>query len=171
MAVLLTACWLQASSQKATNEAAIKAVFLFNFSQFVEWPATAFSSPAAPMVIGILGDDPFGNYIDEVVQGEKFGTHPLIVQRYKDVHEIKTCHILFINTRDTDHKDLLQSLAGRSVLTVSDNRGFMRQGGMIRFSTDNNKLKLEINADAAKQENLTISSKLLRIATIYQPPN
>ncbi|MBV9986939.1 MAG: YfiR family protein [Chitinophagaceae bacterium] len=156
---------------QASREGAIKAVFLFNFSQFVEWPQQTFSSPSAPFVIGILGDDPFGPYLDETIEGEKVNGHKLVVQRFRDVKDIKSCHILFINQRDADYRDLLGALAGHNILTVSDGRGFTRSGGMVRFSTENNKIKLEINPDAAKQEGLVISSKLLRIATIFDPTN
>src|SRR5258708_15173874 len=75
----------------------VKAVFLFNFTQFVEWPANAFPAQQSPLVIGVLGDDPFGPYLDETVQGEKVNGHPLIVRRFNDVEDAKSCHILFIS--------------------------------------------------------------------------
>jgi hypothetical protein len=155
----------------ASREAAIKAVFLFNFTQFAEWPPQTFSNAAAPFIIGILGEDPFGSSLDETIEGEKVNGHKLVIQRFKDAKEIKGCHLLFINLKDVDYRELLSSLAGHNILTVSDNRNFMRQGGMVRFSTENNKIKLEINTEAAKQEGLVISSKLLRIATIFDPSN
>lgn len=153
---------------QVTRENTIKAVFLFNFTQFIEWPADAFASPSSPLVIGILGDDPFGAHIDETIQGEKAGSHPLIVQRFRERKDIKNCHILFINAKEAD-KEMLSSFSGKNVLTVSDAKNFMQAGGMIRFSTENNKIKLEINPEAAKAEGLAISSKLLRIATIFNP--
>src|SRR2546430_1625474 len=58
----------------------LKAVFLFNFAQFVEWPAQASTEPDAPLVIGVLGQNPFGSYLDELVRGEKVGPHPLVVR-------------------------------------------------------------------------------------------
>ena len=79
-----------------TRENQVKAVFLFNFTQFVEWPANAFSSSDAPFVIGIVGNDPFGNYLEETVKGEKMKDHPLIIQRYRDLRDIQNCHLLFI---------------------------------------------------------------------------
>lgn len=143
----------------------VKAVFLYHFSQFVEWPPTAFSSSSDPFVIGILGNDPFGSYIDETVAGEDMGGHPMMVQRYHDIKDISNCHILFINTGD-DAAPVLTALGNRSILTVSDNANFARQGGMIRFFTVNNKVRLRINPSAAKAANLIISSKLLRLAEI-----
>ena len=148
----------------------VKAVFLFNFSQFVEWPANAFTSAQAPIVIGILGDDPFGSFLDETVSGEKVNGHPLLVQRYNNVKEIKSCHILFINLAETNMtENVLANLKGRNILTVSDAGEFLQQGGMIRFFVKSNKIQLQINLDAARAGNLVISSKLLRLAEIFVP--
>src|SRR3954454_20737092 len=80
----------------------IKAVFLFNLAQFVEWPARAFPDPGAPLIIGVLGEDPFGSYLDETLRGESVRTRPLMLQRYRRVSEIKVCHMLFISRSESD---------------------------------------------------------------------
>jgi hypothetical protein len=145
----------------------VKAVFLFNFTQFVEWPANAFPEEQTPLVIGVLGDDPFGSYLDETVQGEKVNGHPLIVRRFYDAADINTCHILFITGAAKEKlKQTLEDLKGRSVLTVSDVTDFTRQGGMVRFFNENNKIRIRINLEATRSANLTISSKLLRLAEV-----
>jgi hypothetical protein len=145
----------------------VKAVFLFNFSQFVEWPATAFPGAQAPLVIGVLGDDPFGSYLDETVQGEKVNGHPLEVRRLQSAQDARSCHILFINWGNTEKlKGVFTDLKGSSVLTVGDAADFARQGGVVRFFTENSKIRILINLEAAKAAELTISSKLLRLARI-----
>jgi hypothetical protein len=154
----------------ATKEYKIKAVFLFNFSQFVTWPTNAFPETQTPLVIGVLGEDPFGTYLDETVRGEEVDKHPLVIQHYRRAEEIKTCHILFISQSETSRLDqILPSLKGRSILTVSDAEGFAQQGGMIRFVTEKGRIRLRINPEAAKAASLTISSKLLRPAEIVAP--
>jgi len=146
----------------------VKAVFLFNFAQFVEWPATAFSSEQSPFVIGVVGDNPFGSYLEEVVSGEKTNTHPLKVEYYKTPEEIKTCHILFINKSEKiDPDDIIADLKAKPILTVGDVPYFLHNGGMIRFYVKNNKIQIQINLEAAEAAKLIISSKLLRIAEIY----
>lgn len=157
---------LQPQAQTAPKAYQVKAAFLYNFSQFVEWPPTAFSNQASPFVIGILGKDPFGAYLHELVKGERINGHPIQVQRYGDEKEIKNCHILFINLPSTINA--LSALENQSTLTVSDADNFARQGGMIRFFTENNKIRLEINPAAAKEASLNISSKLLRVAQIVE---
>ncbi len=151
----------------SSPEYQLKAVFLFNFAQFVEWPPTAFPEAKTPVVIGVLGEDPFGAFLDETVRGEKVNNRPLVVQRFRRVEEIKTCHVLFVSRSERERLgQILPSLKGRNILTVGDAEDFAVRGGMIRFVTEKNKIRLRINVDAAKTADLTISSKLLRPAEI-----
>jgi len=142
-------------------------VFLFNFTQFVEWPAEAFADPTAPLVIGVLGEDPFGAFLDETVRGERANGRSLIVARYRRIQEIGNCQVLFISRSESDRLgQILASLAGKPILTVADVDGFTRRGGVIRLATLSGKIRLRINLDSAKAAKLTISSKLLRPAQI-----
>ncbi len=157
------------AQSSASPEYQLKAVFLFNFAQFVEWPASAFPAPDAPLVICVLGEDPFGTYLDETVRGETVNDRPLEIRRYRGMEEISTCHILFVSRREEGRlQGILDSLRGRSILTVSDADHFASRGGMIRFVTDRNRIRLRINLEAARAANLTLSSKLLRPAQIVQ---
>jgi hypothetical protein len=150
-----------------SREYQIKAVFLFNFAQFVDWPPAAFAGSNSPLVIGILGGDPFGAYLDETVRDEKVNNRPLAIQRYHQVDEIKTCHVLFISRSEASHlEQILVRLKDRSILIVGDGDDFVQRGGMIRLATIQNKIRVSINVDAAKAANLTISSKLLRAADL-----
>jgi len=158
---------MMAPRQKTSPAYQVKAVFLFNFTQFVEWPASAFPEAQAPLVIGILGTDPFGNYLDNTVEGEKINGRPITVQRYENVEQAKACHILFVNVAQTNQlQKVLTGLKGHGILTVGENNGFIRQGGIVRFLEENNKIRLQINQEAAREADLTISSKLLRLAEI-----
>jgi hypothetical protein len=144
----------------------IKAVFLYNFTQFVEWPENTLVNDEA-FIIGILGTDPFQSYIDETVSGEKVKGHTILVQRYNTIKDIGKCHILFISNSEAGRvKEILAAVPNKKVLTVSDIPDFARTGGMIRFMKLNNKIKLQINRSAVKAAELSISSKLLRLADI-----
>ncbi|HEU4633924.1 MAG TPA: YfiR family protein [Flavisolibacter sp.] len=153
---------LRAQAPSTANQ--LKAVFLYNFTQFVDWPANSFSSSTSPFVIGILGENPFGSYLSSVVEGEKAGSHPIIVRHFNSVKEIGNCHILFINRKEAS--SAIKHLENRSILTVGDESDFIRSGGMIRFFIRNNKIRLQINLKAAKASGLNISSKLLRVADV-----
>lgn len=153
-----------------TREYKIKAAFLFNFTQFVELPGGSFSSPQSPFVIGILGKNPFGSYLEETVAGEMANGHPIVVRYFDNVEDVKASHVLFVNITDPTKLELvIASLEGRNILTVSDAPYFLTKGGMIRFYTKNNKTQLQINLEAVKATNLVVSSKLLRLAEIFTP--
>jgi hypothetical protein len=158
-------------AQAPSREYQLKAVFLFNFTQFVDWPANAFENTQSPLVIGVIGDNPFGAYLAQTVSGEKINGHPLTVQYYKNEEEIKSCHILFVNVSETKKQEqVLETVKGKNILTVSDHPDFLKQDGMIRFVTNNNKIKLQINMDACKESKMVLSSKLLRLAEIIKNP-
>lgn len=159
--------WATAAATQTPNEYGIKAVFLFNFAQFVEWPATAFPDATTPFVIGVLGDDPFGGLLDETVAGEMLNGRPFVVRRFRSVEEVGTCHILFVSRSEAGRLEkIMPMLAGRTTLTVSDAEDFARAGGMIALVNANNRIRLQINVEAATREMLVFSSKLLRPAEI-----
>lgn len=165
--VLLALCASSLVFANPAPEYRVKAAFLFNFSQFVSWPAHAFSSATAPIVIAVLGSDPFGSDLDAIVNGEHVGSHPLIVRRYRDVSEVDGCHILFIDRSESAQlPQIVQALRGRDVLTVSDIEGSAQNGVMIDLVTESNHIHMQINVAAAQASGLTISSQLLRPAHI-----
>lgn len=158
---------LASSAAAAATEYQVKAVFLFNFSQFVDWPPAAFAGPSTPITICVLGRDRFGAALDESVQGEIVNDRPLAVQRYRRVEELGNCHILFIDRSEASKlPQILAPLAARNILTVSDMDDFAGRGGMIHFITVGNKIRLRVNLAAAQAASLEISSKLLRPAQI-----
>jgi hypothetical protein len=169
-ALLSLAAALPGRAQAPPTEYEVKAAFLFNFSQFVDWPAAAFADHRSPLVIGVLGSDPFGATLDEIVRDETVNGRPLTVRRYQSPDQLDSCHILFIDrSQDSQLDAIVAALKGQSVLTVGDFEGFARRGGMIRFVTVGNKIRLRINLGAAQEAKLTISSKLLRPAQIVGP--
>lgn len=165
---------LAAAPGQPAQEYQIKAVFLFNFAQFVEWPAAAFPDPNTPITIGVLGDDPFGPALHEAVRGESVKGRALVVRRFRRIEEIDACHILFIGPSENARLDLIvASLRNRHILTVSDAEGAAQRGVMIRFFTENKRIRLRINLGSARTSGLLLSSKLLRPAQIVggeEPP-
>lgn len=157
------------SAQISTHEYKVKAAFLFNFTQFVEWPSQSFSTDNSPFVIGVLGTDPFGNSLEELVSGETIKNHPIVIQHFNSLEEIGNCHILFVNLQDKNKlQSIPEKLKGKNILTVSDANGFSKLGGMIRLYTKNDKINIQVNLEATKAENLIVSSKLLKLAEIVK---
>ncbi|HVS52191.1 MAG TPA: YfiR family protein [Opitutaceae bacterium] len=149
----------------------LKAAYLFKLPQFVEWPAGAFADAQAPFVIGILGEDPFGVYLDDFVRDEKMDTHPIVVRRFRRGEEARGCHVLYIGRSEgAALEKIFAQLRRQPTLTVGDLDEFARLGGMIHLVVEDGRIHFSINADAAKAAGLDISSKLLRLATIVPPP-
>lgn len=148
----------------------VEAVFLFYFTQFVAWPPEAFSDAHAPIVIGVLGDDPFGGALDQAVAGERVNGRPIVVRRLQGIGDAAGCHVLYISASEAAQlPQILSALKGHNVLTVSDLANFAQTGGMIRFVLVDQHVRLRINARAARQAGLTLSSKLLSAAAPAAP--
>jgi hypothetical protein len=152
-----------------SRENQIKAVFLFNLAQFTEWPTNAFGGPNEPIVIGVLGSNPFGDFLENTVHNESIRGRHLVVHPYKTVEEIQTCHILYIGQSEAlGLQRIVTKLKGKPMLTVSDIPDAAEQGVAVGFVTEHNRIKLQINLAAIKSASLTVSSKLLRLAQIVK---
>src|SRR6266851_4455635 len=155
-----------------SSEYLIKAGFIYNFAKLVEWPTTAFPQPDSPIVIGILGNDPFGTTLDRIVADKKISGRVISVKRVKwskDFKELKDCNILFISSSEKEHIDsVVEAMKGLPILTIGDAPGFAKRGGIINFTLEDNKVRFEVNVEAAKHADLTISSRLLTLAKIVQ---
>jgi len=159
--------WTPKVQGQGFKEYELKAAFLYNFAQFVDWPPEAFPAADTPLVIGILGADPFGATLDQLIHNEVVKNRKLVARRYRRVEDVGTCHILFISASEAAHfEQILAVLKGKPILTVGDAGSFAFRGGVIRLLTEKNKIRLRINMEAAKAANLTISSKLLRAAEV-----
>ena len=149
------------------KEYQIKAAFLFNFAQFVEWPPASFADANAPICIGVLGDDPFGPVLEQTVQGETINHRKLIIQRSQRVEDLKGCHLVFISKSEKSRlTDIFDGLGSASILTVSETENFARRGGIINFYLEGNKVRFEINSDAAQRKGIKISSQLLKLGKL-----
>jgi hypothetical protein len=150
----------------------IKAALLFNFAKFVEWPAEAFADKTSPWVIGVFaqkGQNPFENHLEQTIRGKKVNDRPLRVKECYSVTEATSCHILFICSSETERlPEIIDGLRDTHVLTVGEADDFIKTGGMIRFVTQD-KIRFEINDEAAKKVGLKISSKLLSYAIPQAP--
>ncbi len=150
-----------------SSEYRVKAAFLLNFTKFVEWPATAFESADSPLTICILGEDPFGSFLDQVVEGETVNGRKLIIQRLRRPPKPKTCQVLYISKSEKDVAATVSEL-GPGVLTVADDDRFLRDGVVIAFVIDDRHVRFDINQRAAANSSLTVSARLLNVARSVQ---
>lgn len=169
MALILTSMQPFPQDDAASRENQVKAVFLYNFTQFIEWPQNSFDTNESPFIIGVLGKNTFDTYLSEVSEGETVAGRSIVIKHYTNITpEIGKCQILFIQKSFSEIKQVTQLTQGKPILTVSDNENFMKQSGMVRFYVESGKIRFEINKEASTESGLIISSKLLRLATLYK---
>jgi YfiR/HmsC-like len=142
----------------------VKAAYLANFAKFVEWPPGAVTDDS-PIPVCVAGQDPFGPALDAALSGESVDRHRLVARRISGMRDVDGCRILFVSSNEGLIDSVLASAERMPILTVSDSPGFLRRGGMIEFVLGANRVRFEINLDAARTAGLNLSSELLRVAT------
>jgi hypothetical protein len=154
--VLLSLAWpIQAQQERLEYQ--VKAAFLFNFLKFVEWPAAPNESP---WVIGILGRDPFGEILDDIVRGKIVKSRTVEVRRFARSADVKDCNILFIGRSDFER---MGTPVQPGLLTVGESPGFLKSGGVINFYLESNRVHFEIRPDVARLYGLHVSAQLLKL--------
>jgi hypothetical protein len=168
--VLLSASISAAAELSPPSEYEIKAAFLYNFIKFTEWPPADLGKAQDPIIIGIVGKDPFGAVLDKTVAGEKVHDRAILVRRFPRMDAAAAnSHVLFISASETNNLPaILKLLEGDAVLTVSDMENFAERGGVINLKNQNNKIVFEINLDAAKRVGLVMNAQLLKLAKIVK---
>ena len=154
-----------AGAETSMTEYQVKALFLFNFTKYVDWPATAFAETNSPIVIGLYGENKFGDALTTAVEGRTVSGRQIVIQPIEQNGDPGKCQMLFISGSEDNHLgDILEKIKTLPVLTVGESDQFWERGGMIDFVKKEGKIRLEINLAAARQANLEISSKLLAVA-------
>lgn len=160
------------SAEKTLTLEQVKAAFIYNFSLFVEWPPHALEDENAPFIIGILGDDPFGESLDNALKGKLLKERRYQIKRSKWISDIADSHILFISPSAVhDMESILNKISGKAVLTIGDYPGLASKGVMVNFYIEDEKVRFEININAVRQAGLKVSSKLLRLGKIIGDNN
>src|SRR5262245_52243456 len=132
---------VDAQEDSQPTEYQIKAAFIFNFAKFVEWPAAAFQKNSSPMVVGVLGENPFHDVLEKTIKNKTVDEHPVVIMQFRSATEVTNCHILFISSSEKGRlPQILKQLKGSSVLTVGEMPGFTEAGGMINFVFEGTKI-------------------------------
>jgi hypothetical protein len=169
----LLACLLAANSALAQESSPlqyqVEAVFLFNFAKYVDWPAAAFTNAAAPITIGVLGTDPFGDSLQHVVEGKTINGRSFVIKHLATDAGLSGCQILFISDSEAARMgEILDKAAALPILTVGEDEAFAEDGGIINFVIKDGKVRLEIDLTKARKNGLTISSRLLAVADVVK---
>ena len=168
--VILTAlvymiCPLALRGQSEVDEYRLKAAFLFHFAQFVEWPSNPAKAPDGGFIFCVVGEDPFHGDLEGTVQGKSVSGKTIRVRHIKQPQDTKECDVVFVDRNQSGRiREFIAAVSDGPVLTVGDSDDFLRQGGMIRFCTEDRKVRFEVNQEAAEKANLKVSSRLLLLA-------
>jgi hypothetical protein len=169
LCLLAGAAPFAAGQAQSIDEYQVKAAFLYNFVKFVDWPAEEFKNPSDPIVICVLGRNPFGTLLESSVAGKHVGGRSLVVRAMQDLHEAAACQLLFIAASEKKRvSTIIDVVRTDSVLTVGESPNFTGAGGIINFKLEEGKVGLEINVYAAHRAKLQISSKLLSLARVIK---
>jgi len=172
LAASLVAAERSLGADAAYTEYQVKALFLYNFSKYVDWPASTFSQTDTPITIGVLGENRFGNDLEKAVAGKTVGGRKIVVQMVGMEADWSKCNILFISSSENRHLvEILDKVKTLPVLTVGESSQFVQDGGIINFMKKADTVRLEVDLNAAQLAKLQISSKLLKVAdTIHGKP-
>ena len=154
------------TSAKASREYLLKAAFLYNFAKFTSWPTEVISGAGKPVRLCILGKDPFGAAL-ESIEGKNIQQRPLVTIRIARVSDAEECQIIFIGSSEQERlRGILDYLRELPILTIAEMSNFARVGGIIGLKTVEDRIRFDINVDAANEANLKFSYKLLQLADI-----
>lgn len=166
-AIAFTAAGTLVAAQ-SVSAPGLKAAYLFNFAQFVEWPADAVPA-GAPLTVCIVDDGAVAGALEQTVKGRTVVGHALTVIRLAPVATLPTCHVIYLGGSDQKYSaDLLKALNGRLVLTVSDAPRFARSGGMVELFLEGGRMRIAVNTDALQRGKVRLSSRVLQLATIVR---
>ncbi len=153
---------------RVSREYQIKAAILFNFVKFVEWPAEAFTDNRSTLILGVLGEDPFGPAL-ESVEGKTVQGRTMVVRRFATLEDLEPCQVLFVSSSERDRLGaILEALESWNVLTVGEMDRFAELGGIIRLDVRSNNIHFDINTRAGQQAGLSFSSELLNLAGVIE---
>ena len=165
LGTLLQINWRSEAQPPVFTEYQVKALFLLNFTKYVDWPATAFGQADSPITIGVIGENHFGEDLKKAVEGKSVNGRKIVILPLESESDWSKCHILFISASEKKRlPEILAKVCALPILTVSETDQFIQQGGMINFTRKDGKVRLEVNLESARQAELGISSKLLSVA-------
>lgn len=174
LSVGLVASDIRAQSASESYSAdAVRAAYLVNFIRFTEWPAS--SDTDGPIIIGVAGSRELEDYLWKTTDGKSLNGRRVRILRLAVPNDAAQCHLIYINPTPSraesvpvSTQEWLQAVKGRPVLTVSQLNTFLREGGIINFYTEGNRLHFEISPDAADAAGLRLSSRLLALAKVVR---
>lgn len=153
------------------DEYEIKAAMLANVFRLVDWPAAKTGEVSTPFVIGIVSSDDMETALSKTIArmpgGKTPAGHPIVIRKISGVEAIDQCHVVFVGGSDRKRlQTVLQATGTQPILTVGESDKFASSGGIVGLVVRDDRIQVEVNLTAAQSTGLSVSSRLLRIATL-----
>lgn len=159
------------SSSTEADEYVVKAAFLYKFASYTKWPKHAFESPTSPLVVAVVGKDPFGKRLEKTIGSERVKKHPIVIRRYESAEDIEGAHVLFLGEmKEKERKACLKKMKGKPALVVADRGGVIATGATIGFYIDKKRVAFEVAPWRISAAKLRMSSRVLKVARIVEDP-
>jgi hypothetical protein len=163
---LALGCWCRGDEPALAR---VEAAFVYNFTQFIGWPADTFSDKDAPFVVAVVGEDPLAGALEQAMAGKVANGRPIVVRHFASPERVEGCQILFVPvTQDAAAPAILGKAANRPILTVGQTDAFMRSGGAVRLFVEDGRVKFQINPDVIDAAKIKASAKLMKLARVYR---
>ena len=168
VAALVPAAW----AQTGVTERGVKAAFVYKFLGYVEWPATAFAQPDAPIVVGVIGADDIAGELADATRGRLIGSHPIEVRRLRPGDALTGLHALFIGAAErTRLATLARPALARNILVITESEDALDFGSIINLILVDGRVRFEVSLDAAEKAGLKLSSRMLAVAHLVRMGN
>ena len=167
--VLAAMLCLAARVSAGPREYEVKAAFIYNFTQFIEWPKDVFSGADAPFVIAVVGPDPFEGALGRIFTGKSVGSHPIVTKHFDSVDDLGPCQLLFVPTaEDASSRAITEKVGKAPTLIVGESETLLSSGGAIRLYLEDDRMRFQINSEALDVARLKASAKLMQLARTYK---
>jgi hypothetical protein len=156
-------------AEPVAGEYDLKAAFVYQFTHYTEWPAESFEDSTSPIVVAVVGEDPFRGALERAVRDKTVGGRSLAYRHFANANALEPCHVLYVSPSERQQLgQIVRDAQDFAALTVADTEDFTREGGMVRFLTENKKVRFEIRRKAVEAAGLRIKAQLLKAGHIYQ---
>ena len=168
---IATFLFAAAARAQESLEYSVKAAFLLNFVRFIEWPETAFADAGAPIHICTFIDNPFGDTLEKLVQGETASGRPLAVRNARGPAELAPCHMIFVPSSSDDRAAPVFRHSGAPAVVVGESNRFLARGGAVNLFIEGGRVRFDVNLGPIEQRGIRVSARMLQLATHVGRPS
>ena len=160
---------VRVEAQAPMGESQVKAMFVYNFLKFVEWPSNPSVGARDPFVVLIIGEGETADATERFLESKTIGERPLVVRRIRWDQSVAGARAVFVLERDERklHR-VLEAADAAGVLTIGEGESFTTSGGVIGLLVEDRRMRFDVDTSAAQSAGLRVSSKLLALTRVVR---